>query len=73
MMVYRPELKGQKGRFPLSSAAGGGKVRSPQWSHAELHWAGLDAEGLMPCCVDRSQKVSVQPGSGKPEVKGPRP
>ena len=44
MVVYHPEPKGQKGSFPLSSAAGGGKVRSPQWSRAEHRWAGLDAE-----------------------------
>ena len=73
MMVYHPELKGQKGRFPLLSAAGGGTGRSRQWSRAERHRAGLDAESLMPCCVDRSRKVPVQPGRGKPEVKGPRP
>lgn len=71
--MYHPELKGQEGRFPLLRAAGGGTGRSPQWSRAEHHWAGLDAESLMLCCVDRSGKVPVQPGRGKPEVKGPRP
>ena len=28
---------------------------------------------LTQCCVDRPWKVSVEPGGGKPEVKGPGP
>lgn len=45
---------------------------------ASLGWGCAEGLGelwliLTQCCVDRPWKVSVEPGRGKPEVKGPGP
>ena len=61
MMVYHPDLQGQKWRFPLSSEAMLSGVEG-----SRVAWLILTL-----CCVDKPWKVSVQLSGGKLEVQGP--